>query len=283
MSQLKKYSLEEIGQCLKEEKYPISGITELGSAEFHFQKPVNYLGVALHNGSRIRPELLGAMEAEQEERFREEDPYTEYFLYDFPIQLIARDSRFEYDLNWEMDRCIYPAGEKKWGLQVWNRPLMDSEIEWTYNKYKEFHGLMDLLIGYILEYQSFAILFDIHSFCYQREERLKWWEDDKPEVNLGTRFINRAHFSSLVDLFLQHTSKMEINGHSLRVGENVLFPGGFLTRKYAESHMRKVLVLAIEYKKIFMDEWTGELFPQELDMLIDNLLLTKERIVRTKV
>ena len=56
MSLLKTYSLTEIGQCLKDEKYPISGITELGSTEFHFKEPSEYLGVALHNGSRIRPE-----------------------------------------------------------------------------------------------------------------------------------------------------------------------------------------------------------------------------------
>ena len=83
MSELKKYSLAEIGQSLKDGKYPISGITRLGSAEFYFQEPASYLGVALHNGSRIRPELVEAIEVEQEGRFREEDPYTDYFLHEF--------------------------------------------------------------------------------------------------------------------------------------------------------------------------------------------------------
>jgi len=283
MSPLKKYSLSEIGQCLKDGKYPISGITELGSAEFHFKEPSGFLGVALHNGSRIRPELSAAMDVKREDRFREEDPYTDYFLNEFPMQVIARDSRFEYDLNWEIEQCIYSASEKKWGLQVWNRKLTPVEKELTYRKYREFHDLLDLIVGYILELHSTVVVFDIHSFCYQREARLNWWEDDKPEINLGTKYINRTHFSTLIDLFLKRVSVMEMNGHSLRVDENVLFPGGYLTRKYTNSHNRQVLVLAIEYKKIFMDEWTGELFPQELGMLIENLLLTKESIVRTKV
>lgn len=283
MSQSKTYSLTEIGQCLKDGNYPISGITELGSTEFHFKEPSEYLGVALHNGSRIRPELFEAMEVKREDRFREEDPYTDYFLHEFPIQVIARDSRFEYDLNWEIEQSIYSASEKKWGLQVWNRMLTPAETESTYGKYREFHALLDLIVSYILEFHSTIVMFDIHSFCYQRESRLNWWEDDKPDINLGTKYINRGHFSTLIDLFIKQVSEMEMNGYSLRVGENVLFPGGYLTRKYANSHNRQVLVLAIEYKKIFMDEWTGELFPQEQGMLIENLLLTKESIVRTMV
>ena len=73
------------------------------------------------------------------------------------------------------------------------------------------------------------------------------------------------------------------DSHSLRVSENEVFPGGYLTRKYAGSHSREVLVLAIEYKKIFMDEWTGELFPEKLKLLAENLMLTKDSILRTKL
>ncbi|MCK5137329.1 MAG: N-formylglutamate amidohydrolase [Bacteroidales bacterium] len=282
MSALKKYSLDEIGQCLTEGQFPISGITHLGSTEFHFRKPANYLGVALHTGRRVRQELLEALDVPREDRFREEDSYTDYFVNDFPLQLIARDSRFEYDLNWEIEKCIYPAEEKKWGFQIWNRPLNHGEIETTYDKYKEFYALLDLLIGYIIENQDFAMLFDIHSYCYQRKARTNWWEDMKPEINLGTRYINRAYFSPLIDLFMVGVSGITLDGHTLRVAENDVFPGGYLTRKYAKSHNQQVLVLAIEFKKIFMDEWTGELYPRKLEILKENLLLTKDRIVRTK-
>ena len=127
---------------------------------------------------------------------------------------------------------------KKWGLKVWNRPLTPDEIDTTHNKYREFHALIDLVVGNILEHYGSALMFDIHSFCYQREERLNWWEDDKPEINLGTRSINREYFSPLVNIFLDNVSEIQMDGHILRVGENVLFPGGYLTRKYANSHNR---------------------------------------------
>jgi N-formylglutamate amidohydrolase len=161
--------------------------------------------------------------------------------------------------------------------------LKPDEIETTHNKYKEFHALIDLLVRYILENFTPAILFDIHSFCYQREKQTNWWEDDKPEINLGTRYINREYFSPLIDTFLDSTSDIRMDGQNLRIGENVLFPGGYLTRKYANSHSRHILVLAIEYKKIFMNEQSGALYPGKLGLLRENLLLTKERIVRTKL
>lgn len=279
---IKEYSLEEIRQILVWGRFPVSGITPLGSAEFHFLEPAAYLGIALHSGSRIRPEISEALAVGQEDRKREEDPFTDQFVDSFPLQLIARDSRFEYDLNWEVEKSIYPAHEKKWGLQVWNRSLSKEETERTCRKHREFHELLDVVIDFILERNRIALLFDIHSFCYQRGSKIAWWKDDKPEINLGTRYINRDHFSSQLDLFLEGVSAQEIDDHKVRVAENEIFPGGYLTRKYAASHNQQVLVLAIEYKKIFMDELTGELFPHKLEMLKQNLLLTKERLIASE-
>ena len=283
MSELKQYSLDEIGQVLAEGRFPISGITRLGSAEFHFREPADHLGVVLHSGSRVRPGVLDAMAVELDDRFREEDPYTDYLVRDFPLQLIARDSRFEYDLNWEIEKSVYTADQRKWGLQVWKRPLTTAEMGMTYNKYREFHELLDLVMAYILKRNDHAVLFDLHSFCYQRNKRMAWWEDTRPEINLGTRSINRKHFTPMIDQFLEGVSGIILDGHSLRVAENKVFPGGYLTRKFACSHNLQVLVLAIEYKKIFMDEWTGELFTGKFEVLAENLLLTKDRILRTKL
>ena len=80
MIALKKYSLEEIKQSPKSGGFPVSGIIPPGSAEFCFLEPATYLGVALHSGSRVRSGLDRAMNVSQEDRFREEDPYTDLFL-----------------------------------------------------------------------------------------------------------------------------------------------------------------------------------------------------------
>ena len=75
-----RYSLEEIRDRLRRGKLPFSGVTELGSAAFHFQRPAPYAGVAMHAGHRVRPELLPAMAVSVKDRFREEDPYTDRSL-----------------------------------------------------------------------------------------------------------------------------------------------------------------------------------------------------------
>lgn len=279
MEPLRSYQLDEIEQSLKEGRFPFSGISQLGSTEFHFRAPSRYLGVALHSGNAVRAELSDVMAVSPHDRFREEDPYTERFIEDFPLQIIAHDSRFEYDLNCEQEQTIYSSDEKKWGLKVWNRELTEGEKRTTYSKFKEFHAILDIVVELMLEQDSPVVLFDIHSFCYQRERKINWFDDEMPEINLGIRYINRHFFSPLIDCFLEGVSGTVIDGHPVRVVENELFPGGYLTRKYAQRQNRRVLVLAIEYKKIFMDEWTGDLYNDIFNVLKNDFLHTKEQIV----
>ena len=101
------YSLREIQEHLGNGDFPLSGTTPLGSAEFHFLQPSWYAGIAIHAGSNVSDEILTAMKIRREDRYREEDPYTERFIRDFPIRIIARDSRFEYDNNRDRDAAIY--------------------------------------------------------------------------------------------------------------------------------------------------------------------------------
>lgn len=54
---------------------------------------------AIHNGHRLRSELDKSFLLSKQERYYEEDPYTDELISSFPIQLIGNDSRFEYDLN----------------------------------------------------------------------------------------------------------------------------------------------------------------------------------------
>jgi N-formylglutamate amidohydrolase len=276
----RRYPLKEIREMLFGENFPIIGVTQLGAAAFHFREPSGELGIALHAGSRVRPGLEELLNVGSEERRREEDLYTDLMIGDFPMVLMGRDSRFEYDLNWEEAQCIYEYGIKKWNLDVWKRPLSESERMLTLHKYREFHALLDLTVDYLVSKYGSGILYDIHSFRYQREGTVHWREEPNPEINLGTRYINRDYFAPQVEAFLEGISGWELDGSKLRVGENVLFPGGYLTRKYARTHNRQVLVLAVEFKKIYMDEWSHTLYPGRLELLKSALHQTKECIPR---
>ena len=71
-------------------------------------------------------------------------------------------------------------------------------------------------------------------------------------------------------MHLREFDGLTIEGRPVRLAENELFSGGYLSRRLSRAHYDRVLVLAIEFKKMYMDEWSGELYD-------DRLLALKER------
>jgi len=276
MSELPIISMDGIADRLGRDELPLSGITELGSAEFHILEPAHYVGVALHAGHRVRRDVLEQMVVAEADRFREEDPYTDHFIKDFPVRIIALDSRFEYDLNREEERSIYSSARGIWGLDVWRLKVEGRMREDTLKKHREFYSLVDLIVEYLLEHFGKLLVYDMHSYCYQREKKQQWFEDPGPEINLGTVAVNRELFAPVIEPLIGLLGENEIDGHPVRVGENEIFPGGYLSRRLSRAYFDSVLVLALEYKKLFMDEWTGEVYKDKLRKLIDNFKETVE-------
>jgi N-formylglutamate deformylase len=58
-----------------------------------------------------------------------------------------------------------------------------------------------------------------------------------------------------------------VGGRPLDVRENVRFEGGYLTQWVHERYEGVGCALAVELKKVFMDEWTGVPDEQHLDEL----------------
>jgi hypothetical protein len=52
-------------------------------------------------------------------------------------------------------------------------------------------------------------------------------------------------------------------GRHLDVRENIKFQGGYFPRWTHEHFPDSACVLAIEFKKFFMDEWTGKIDPAQ--------------------
>ena len=269
MASEQKYSLQQIEQRLNNNDFPFEGITELGSAQFKFLEPAFYAGTAIHAGNRIREELQDVVAVDPTDQYREEDPGTEKFIQHFPIQIIALDSRFEYDLNRSSERAVYLTPDMAWGLTVWNRPLTEAEINISLAKHHEFHQLMDMVTDFLIRQNNRAFIFDVHSYCYQREERLPWYVDNKPVINLGTEAINKTIFSSSIKNFIDHLKEISVDGRLISVRENDVFKGGYLARRLCARNHDQLAVFAIEFKKIFMDEWSGEFFPAIFNDLVE--------------
>jgi len=278
---LKKYSLHAIEEKLWNGELPFSGITELGSSEFHFEAPAFHAGVSMHSGHHVRKDILEIMAVSEEDRFREEDPYTDRFISGFPIRIYGRDSRFEYELNRNPYRAIYDYNKLQWGLTVWKREVTEEEKAISLKKHREFHVLLEMVCRYLLSQHSHALLFDMHAYCYQRETRQAWYEDERPEINIGTGAVNREIFEPAIACFRNNLQRTRIDDRPLRISENEIFYGGYLSRHLSRIFHKRLLVLAIEYKKIFMDEWAGTLYQDVLDKLIRDFRRAVDRAVDT--
>ena len=248
---------------MADDDLPFSGLSELGSARFVFLRPSFCCATAIHASSRIRDKLYPKLKISPEDRLREEDPGTEKFLESFPIQVIAADSRYEYDINREESRAIYDIA---WGVEVWEESPNETEKKISLAKHAEFHRLMDIIARYLIRLKGYGIIFDYHSFNYRRTPGEP---DTKPDINIGTGPVNRGRFGDKIDNFISHLKDITVNGRHLRVAENEIFSGGYLSRRLSSGYYDNILVLAIEFKKIYTDEWTGEIFGPVLEELVE--------------
>jgi len=283
MPGLSKFTQREIQRRLDEGSLPFSGISEMESCEFHFQKPTFYAGIAMHTGRRIRPEIVDALLVGEPDRLREEDTFADYFIGDLPIRIVALDSRFEYDLNRGANSAIYPFEKEKWGMKIWKRELSRDERRLSILKHREFHSIIDIVTNYMLRQNRYAVIFDMHTFCYQREEKRLWFKDPKPEINLGSKPVNRTLFNEVIDNYILDLARIKIENHRVRIGENEIFPGGYLSRRLSKKWYENVLVLALEYKKIFMNEWTGEFYRDILDTLIEGFNSASAKLIQSGI
>ena len=74
-------------------------------------------------------------------------------------------------------------------------------------------------------------------------------------VNVGTGSLDRERWGSVVDVFSEQIADSAAG--RLDVRENVKFVGRGIAQWAHERYPDQAIVLAIEFKKTYMDEWTG--------------------------
>ena len=223
--------------------------------------PGPLVAAAIHDGHEIHPETLPHVALPESERLREEDPFTGSLTTVAPTRLVGRRSRFEVDLNRPREQALYRTPDDAWGLAVWRGAIPESVAERSLALYDDFYdAVRELLEGKLRQYGS-VVVFDLHSYNHRREGPNEPPADAEanPEVNVGTGTLDRARWGRLVDGFLADLRDgAEAAGRpGLDVRENVKFQGGQLARWTHETFGSAACVLAVEFKKTFMDEWTG--------------------------
>ena len=219
------------------------------------------VAVAIHDGHDLRPEVRDLVALGDGERLREEDPRTGDLTEVAATRFVVHRSRFEMDLNRSRDKAVYETPEDAWGLDVWKAELSRDLADRTLAQYDNFYdALRDTLVAIERAHKRFVV-FDIHSYNHRREGPDARPADPggNPAVNVGTISMDRTLWAPVIDTFMQSLSKCEVRGRPLDVRENVRFQGrGNLTRWVHENFPRTGCAIAIEFKKTFMDEWSGE-------------------------
>lgn len=220
------------------------------------------LATAIHDGHGLRPEIAREMALSDAERLREEDPFTGGAVLGVPFHIIVHRSRFEFDLNRNSANAIYRSPDQLWGLEVWrSRELAPELVRRSLELHSEYYRvLQSLLDGLCERHDRFAVI-DVHSYNHRRAGPGgdPTPQDEAPDINIGTFSMPREHWSFLVDPLMEAMRSFDFNGRSLDVRENVAFQGkGEQTRFIHEHYPGRACAIALEFKKFFMDEWSGE-------------------------
>lgn len=239
--------------------------------------PGPLVSTAIHAGHDLRPSTARLMALDERTRRREEDPFTDRFLGEVGVRITVHRSRFEVDLNRPRDGAVYVDPGDAWGLDVWTEPLPASEQEASRRLHDDFYRML----REHLDRQAAAgpfLLLDVHSYNHRRDGPHAPAAPivDNPEVNVGTGALDRRRWGPAIDCFVdtlgaQHVDDGETEPHDLDVRENVKFRGGHLSRWVAAHYPSTGCVLAIEFKKVFMDEWSDCYDDRHVAFLRDGL------------
>jgi hypothetical protein len=222
---------------------------------------------AIHDGHGLRPEVAAVMALPDADRLREEDPFTGQAIVGVPTHIIAHRSRFEADLNRSADTAVYRTPEQCWGLNVWNGALDDAIAERSLDYHRRFYAAVGELLDDVARDHPRFVLLDVHSYNHRRDgpEAAPTPAEDAPEINIGTFSMPREQWTWLLDPLMDAMRAYDFGGRHLDVRENVAFQGkGELTRFVHDRYPGQACAIAIEFKKFFMDEWSGEPDPDAL-------------------
>ncbi len=221
------------------------------------------VAVAIHDGHAVRNEVARHLALSEADRLREEDPSTGEWATVAPTSVVVLRSRFEVDLNRSRGQAVYRKPEDAWGLQVWSDELPDRLIKRSLAEYDAFYETMRELLQEKEHRFGRFVVYDLHSYNHRRAgpDEPPADEAENPQVNVGTGTMDRERWAPIVDRFIADLQAYDFPGGRLDVRENVRFRGGNFPRWVHETFPRTGCALAIEFKKFFMDEWTGQVDP----------------------
>jgi N-formylglutamate amidohydrolase len=246
--------------------------------------PGPVLATAIHDGHGLRRAVAEAMRLSDTDRLREEDPFTAQAINGVPTHIVVHRSRFEFDLNRPAETAVYRTPEQSWGLQVWRSEPDPALVADSLAIHAAYYRMLGSLLDDMVEEHGRLVLIDAHSYNHRRDgpNAIAMPQEEAPDINIGTFSMPRSDWAFLLDPLMEEMRRFDFNGRRLDVRENVAFQGkGEQTRFVHHRYPGKGCAIALEFKKFFMDEWTGQPDPAELKAMRD--FITRSAEVATEL
>ena len=217
------------------------------------------VAAAVHDGHAMRPSLERHLAIDTPSRRRDEDPLTGLLTSVGDVRLRARRSRFEVDLNRPRDKALSSNPEDTWGIRFWRGELPREDLQASLAVHDRFYAMLAELFDALLERHGSLLVIDLHSYNHRRDgPDIHAPADANPDIDLGVTTLDRARWGKAVHAFAEAMRAAPVAGGAPDVRENVRYPGGghfpeWIHARYGSN----ICTISIEYKKTFMDEWTG--------------------------
>jgi N-formylglutamate deformylase len=234
------------------------------------------VAAAIHDGHALTDDVREIIALSEAERLREEDPFTGLWTAVTDKKIIAHYSRFQVDLNRPREKAVYLGPEDAWDLNVWKTRPTPGLLAQSLGMYDSFYDDLHREFTRLKNQYGRFIVYDLHSYNHRRRGPEKPVQDPQlnPEVNIGTGTMVRRQWATIVDRFINDLRAFNFRGRHLDVRENIKFKGGYFPRWVHENFPGSACCISIEFKKFFMDEWTGEPDQVQLDAIGDAVMST---------
>lgn len=227
------------------------------------------LATAIHDGHRMRPSLLPNLAISEAERRRDEDPLTGMLTSAGDVRLRVRNSRFQVDLNRPREKALSADPADTWGIRFWQGPLPEQELVRSHAEHDRFYSMITALIDAMIARWGSVLLIDIHSYNHRRDGADAAAADPagNPDIELGVTTLDPVRWGATARRFADALRQTRVNGKLPDVRNNIRYPtGGHFPEWVYATWGDKVCTISPEYKKIHMDEWTGQV---DIDALED--------------
>lgn len=235
--------------------------TDAGSHWFIHRGFGPVLSTAVHAGHSLRDELQPYLYADEEALRREEDPLTDVLASVGDDVFCSYESRFEVDLNRSRERAFATAPEHTWGMRVWEAVPTQEMIDRSLERHDQFYRLMSSWIEDMIAKHGKVLLLDVHSYNHRRPgpDEPPMPPEQNPHIDLGQTTFDASRFGALAERFAHTLAAQPCQGIDLDVRGNVRYPdGGHWPEWVYAQYGDDVCTITLEYKKFFMDEWSGQ-------------------------